>query len=117
MSWISFVAKRFFKSRKNDKFVNLTSKIAVISASIGIAVLIITMSVIRGFEKSVFEKVLKDQGHVMFFGNGPRDDHENVGEVSGQCAICGILTNPFGGVWGDHPAPAITLFLIRKLDE
>ena len=95
MSWISFVAKRFFKSRKNDKFLNLTSKIAVISASIGIAVLIITMSVIRGFEKSVFEKVLKDQGHVMFFGNGPFKPDELLKEVP-PCLKCHPLIETYG---------------------
>lgn len=75
-NWTSFISSRYFRSRKKDKFVNLTSKIATFSISFGIAMLILAFSVIRGFEESIFDKVLEDQGHIVVFGNGNFNPHE-----------------------------------------
>ena len=73
MSWSNLIVIRYFRSRKKDKFVNLTSKIATFSISFGVAMLIVAFSVIRGFEESIFNKVLQDQGHIAIFADGSFD--------------------------------------------
>lgn len=73
MHWSNLIVIRYFRSRKKDKFVNLTSKIATFSISFGVAMLIVAFSVIRGFEESIFNKVLQDQGHIAIFADGNFD--------------------------------------------
>ena len=65
MSWVNFVAFRYFKARKKDKFVNTTTRIMMFSLSAAIAMLILSCSVIRGFEEAILAKVLKENGHLM----------------------------------------------------
>lgn len=76
MNWINFVSLRYFFSKKKDKFVNLATKIAICAASFSIAMLIVSFSVIRGFEETIMSKVLEDQGHIIIYGNGPYNSQE-----------------------------------------
>lgn len=69
-NWINLVSLRYFKARKKNKFVNLTTKISTFAISFSIAMLIMALAVTRGFEQSIFNKVLNDQGHIIIFGNG-----------------------------------------------
>lgn len=71
MHWINSIALRYFFSKKKDKLVNLTSKIAIFSVSFAITMLIVSFSVIRGFEETILNKVLADQGHIVITSNAP----------------------------------------------
>jgi|GEM_PF-7004522 len=71
MGWINSIAFRYFFSKKKDNLVNLASKIAIFASSFAICMLIISFSVIRGFEETITNKVLADQGHIIITGNAP----------------------------------------------
>lgn len=75
-NWKLLIALRYLKARKKDKLINITSKIAIFSLSIGVAILIISLSVIRGFEETLLNKVLEDQGHIAIYSYGPFDPTE-----------------------------------------
>ena len=57
------VTFRFLKTRKNDGFLNIISIFSFIGISLGVAVLIIVMSVMNGFQIEIKERMLNFTPH------------------------------------------------------
>ncbi len=64
MSFSLFVSRRFLNSRKESGFLNIISKIAIVGIAIGVATLIIALSVLSGFEKTIREKITDFDSHI-----------------------------------------------------
>ena len=66
------VTFRFLKTRKNDGFLNIISIFSFIGISLGVAVLIIVMSVMNGFRTELISKIVGFNAHaVVQPGNKP----------------------------------------------
>ncbi|WP_342262018.1 ABC transporter permease [Alphaproteobacteria bacterium endosymbiont of Tiliacea citrago] len=76
MSWTSFIAFRYFRSYKKDKFVNLATKISIVTSTIAVAFLIISFSIFRGYKDALIEKITKSSGHVVITDSEPFDYKE-----------------------------------------
>jgi len=59
-----FVAKRFIISRRVSRFVNLISAISVMGIALGVATLIIALSVLKGFEQTITNKIIDFDSHI-----------------------------------------------------
>ena len=59
------VTFRFLKTRKNDGFLNIISIFSFIGISLGVAVLIIVMSVMNGFRTELISKILGFNAHAV----------------------------------------------------
>ena len=59
------VAIRFLKTRKNDGFLNIISIFSFIGISLGVAVLIIVMSVMNGFRTELINKIVGFNAHAV----------------------------------------------------
>ena len=55
---------RFLKARKNDGFLNIISIFSFIGISLGVAVLIIVMSVMNGFRTELINKIIGFNAHI-----------------------------------------------------
>ena len=55
---------RFLKARKKDGFLNVISIFSFIGISLGVAVLIIVMSVMNGFRSELTNKILGFNPHI-----------------------------------------------------
>ena len=55
---------RFLKARKKDGFLNIISIFSFIGISLGVAVLIIVMSVMNGFRTELINKILGFNPHI-----------------------------------------------------
>ena len=55
---------RFLKARKNDGFLNIISIFSFIGISLGVAVLIIVMSVMNGFRTELVNKIVGFNSHI-----------------------------------------------------
>jgi lipoprotein-releasing system permease protein len=55
---------RFLKTRKNDGFLNIISIFSFIGISLGVAVLIIVMSVMNGFRTELINKIVGFNSHI-----------------------------------------------------
>jgi lipoprotein-releasing system permease protein len=64
MSFSYFITKKYTLSKKESGFINLISVIAVIGISLGVATLIIALSVLNGFEKTLTEKIIDFDSHI-----------------------------------------------------
>ena len=66
------VTFRFLRTRKNDGFLNIISIFSFIGISLGVAVLIIVMSVMNGFRTELITKIVGFNAHaVVQQGNTP----------------------------------------------
>lgn len=57
MNRLSFIAFRYLSSKNNFKFISNINYLSIVGLSIGVAVLIITMGVLNGFENEVKKKL------------------------------------------------------------
>ena len=63
------VTFRFLRTRKNDGFLNIISIFSFIGISLGVAVLIIVMSVMNGFRTELIEKIVGFNAHAVVESN------------------------------------------------
>ena len=66
---------RFLKARKKDGFLNVISIFSFIGISLGVAVLIIVMSVMNGFRTELINKIVGFNAHITV------KPYENVIEI------------------------------------
>jgi len=64
MNFKLFIAKRYLFSKKDAKFVSFITYISIIGISLGVATLIIAISILNGFEKEIKEKVAGLVSHI-----------------------------------------------------
>ncbi|MGE5804578.1 MAG: ABC transporter permease [Ignavibacteria bacterium] len=66
MSFPFFISKRFiFKNpTKQDRFISFISAISIIGIALGVAALIIAISILNGFEKTITEKITDFDSHI-----------------------------------------------------
>ena len=69
---------RFLKARKKDGFLNVISIFSFIGISLGVAVLIIVMSVMNGFEKELQNRILGVVPHAVIYSDEPIDNYESL---------------------------------------
>jgi lipoprotein-releasing system permease protein len=59
-----FLAKRFLGSKKESSFLSFITFISIAGIAIGVAALIISVSVLNGFEKAITEKAVSLSSHI-----------------------------------------------------
>lgn len=65
MGYELFIALRYLRARQKEKFISIISFFALIGITLGVAVLIIVMSVMDGFREEFSSKILKFNSHIM----------------------------------------------------
>ena len=58
------ITLRYLKTRKKDGFLNIISIFSFIGISLGVAVLIIVMSVMNGFRTELINKIIGFNAHI-----------------------------------------------------
>lgn len=64
MPYEFFIAKRYLKSRRKTGFINLITYISILGVTIGVAALIIVLSVMNGFESEVRSRIIGFDTHI-----------------------------------------------------
>lgn len=59
------IAYRFFKSKAKDKFISIISMFSIIGIILGVATLIVVMSVMNGYEKELIDRISGIDGDVV----------------------------------------------------
>lgn len=68
MNFSLFVSKKFINSKQSGNFFSLISLITISGIALGVAVLIITLTILDGFEKTVAKKILDFNSHINISG-------------------------------------------------
>ena len=75
------VTFRFLKTKKNEGFVNIITIFSFIGISLGVAILIIVMSVMNGFRSELINKIVGFNAHVIVKPYEKKFDKSNVKDL------------------------------------
>ncbi|PJA99243.1 MAG: hypothetical protein CO128_04120 [Ignavibacteriales bacterium CG_4_9_14_3_um_filter_30_11] len=64
MSFTFFIASKYIFSRKGPKFISFISAVTVLGIALGVATLILALSILRGFENTITNKVMDFDAHL-----------------------------------------------------
>lgn len=80
MSYELFIAKRYLTARKRSKFISIITLISVGGVLVGVAALVIVLSVMNGFETEVRSRIIGTTSHITVFSieEGGMSDHQEV---------------------------------------
>ena len=105
------VAARYLRARRGERFVSVIAAFSLIGIALGVATLIIVMSVMNGFRQELLARILGLNGHLGIYAVGePLRDYDAVagrvrglpGVVSAMPMVEGqaLLTTDRGGAYG-----------------
>lgn len=86
MSYEIFIALRYLKSKRKTGFISLIAYISIAGVVIGVAALIIVLSVMNGFESEVRSRFISVDAHVRvrtFFDRGMENYHAVMDSIKG----------------------------------
>ena len=89
MKFELFIAKRYLLKGRKSSFISIISLVSIIGIAIGVAALIIALSLLNGFQGDIRDKILSSTAHVMInnvFGEGLADYEPLIKEIRGQFA-------------------------------
>jgi lipoprotein-releasing system permease protein len=66
------IARRYLLPGKGERFIVLVASISLVAVMLGVAALIVVMSVMNGFRAELFEKITGLNGHAVVVGVGGR---------------------------------------------
>ncbi len=75
-----FIAFRYLKSRRQEGFISISAWFSLIGITLGVATLIVVMSVMNGFRTELVNRILGINGHLMIYSNNNKniDDYNQV---------------------------------------
>ena len=63
MKYELLIGRRYLRSSRGNRFVSFISTISMVGVAIGVAVLIVVLSVMNGFEREVRDRILSLTSH------------------------------------------------------
>ena len=77
------IARRYLSSRHRNRFVSFISGISMGGLALGVAALVVVLSVINGFERELRTRILDTTAHALLLAvDGPIADWAHVAEVA-----------------------------------
>ena len=66
-SYERLLIKRFLFSKKSDGYISIFSWFSIIGITVGVAAIIIVMSVMNGFREELTKRILGINGHINIY--------------------------------------------------
>lgn len=89
MTLTTLIVKKFISSKKNSKFLSFISLISILGIALGVAVVIISLTILDGFDNVVSEKIINFRSHIYINAYGDKNLHDSR-EVEEKIAFkCG----------------------------
>lgn len=77
----TFIAFRYLSSRRDESFISISSLFSFIGIMIGVATLIVVMSVMNGFRTQLVDKIVGINGHIiLYFNNDAKEQYISITE-------------------------------------
>lgn len=80
MGYEFYIAKRHFRARRRTGFISLIGAISLLGVTVGVAALVVVMSVMNGFQSELKARILGVTAHliVLKFPAGPMAEYDQV---------------------------------------
>jgi len=88
-----FIARRYLRGREKNSFINLITYISISGVAIGVAALIIVLSVMNGFESEVRERIIGADTHIRlrtYHDSGIEDYKDVISKIQDLPHITGL---------------------------
>jgi lipoprotein-releasing system permease protein len=87
------VAGRYLRARRGERFVSVIAAFSLVGIALGVATLIIVMSVMGGFKVDLLNRILGFNGHLGVYGQGaPIKDYDAVaGRIRGLPGVVSAI--------------------------
>ena len=97
MSFPFFVSKKFILSKKGSKFITLISSISITGIALGVATLIIALSILTGFANTLTNKIIDFDSHITIssYTSSVPDYNEMTHRIKQMISPYGEEVNPF----------------------
>ena len=99
MKYEWFIGLRYLKAKRKQTFISIITIISIVGVMVGVMALIVVLAVMSGFEKTLKEKILGTQAHIVVLkANQEGMDHydevlKKVQEVKGVAAAAPFIFN------------------------
>src|SRR4029077_20018197 len=112
------LALRYLRARRKEGFISVIAGFSFLGILLGVATLIIVMSVMNGFRKELFNKILGLNGHVIVSKIGVNfDDYgEAAQKLAAVAGVTHVLPLIEGQAMVSTPAQALA-GVVRGLTE
>ena len=102
------IAARYLRARRTEGLISVIAAISLIGIALGVATLIIVLSVMNGFRAELLGRILGLNGHIMVHGlPAPLTDYETLAErVRGVAGVVRVTPIIEGQVMASSPAAA-----------
>ena len=93
MPYEFFIARRYLRARRKTGFINLITYISILGVTIGVAALIIVLSVMNGFESEVRSRIIGFDTHIRlrtYHDQGVEDHQRLIDEIRDIPHIVGL---------------------------
>ena len=96
------IAKRYMLPGRGEAFIALVAGISLVAVALGVAALVIVMSVMNGFRAELFDKIVGLNGHAIIQGYGGRLDNwqqvlDQARQVPGVKRASPLIEQPLMG--------------------
>ncbi len=96
MRYELFIGLRYLKARRKQFFISFISLISMGGVAVGVATVVVALSVMSGWESTIRDKMLNSEGHIFVFGgNRSFSDYrtvmKDIEEIEGVIATAPIL--------------------------
>ncbi len=97
MSFPLFVSKRYTLAKKESGFITFISSIAIIGIALGVATLIIALSILNGFADTIINKIVNFDSHIQItsYTNTLPDYHQVMPQIEQKLKPYAASINPF----------------------
>ncbi len=120
MSWQLFVSLRYFSAKRREKFISLVSLISILGVSVGVAALIIVISVMSGFDSDLKDKIIGTYSHIEIisdYGIKPTKELTNIIENTKHVEAISFFLNGQALVRSGDDVTGVVVKGINTADE
>ncbi|MFH1593676.1 MAG: FtsX-like permease family protein [Candidatus Omnitrophota bacterium] len=117
MDWRLFVGLRYLTRRSKERFISTISVISILGVIVGVAALIVVISIMTGFDIEIKERIIGTYSHIILMNENGISDEEGVMAILNKNEYV-VASAPFV----DEPAflkhrGGVLGVLLRGLDE
>ncbi len=96
MRYEVFIGLRYLRARSKQFFISFISLISVGGVAVGVATVIVALSVMNGWESMIRDKMLRSEGHIYVIGDSNSirtywTMMQNIGKIDGVVAAAPVL--------------------------